>query len=223
VSDLIQIDVAKAEERIAAQMIAFTMPADPDKFPECPIVKRKRDSFPNIGRSMESGLYGMYRTMDGHAVAVKRCLRALRAVESTFDAIYVTGLSGVVPAATVAYLMRKEMLVLRKQDDHGNTISHGSLLEGDIKDVAGIRYMILDDFVSNAGTLRRLLRHLPSNGSLAGVMLYGHPRAKNEIKEGVAKIFHTFPHDDHKRQQRYHMVRRGRSSMLFDIIPQEDD
>ena len=200
---------------VASQMIEFTAPSDPNKFP-----KRNRDRFPN---TTESGRYGMFRTMGGHMVAVKRCLRALRAVESTFDAVYVTGLSGVVPAATVAYLMRKELLVLRKQDDRGDTMSHGALLEGDISNVAGIRYMILDDFVSNAGTLRRLLKYLPSNGVLAGVMLYEHPRAKNEVEGGVAKIFHTYPHGDHKPPLRHHMVRRGRSSMLFDIVPQRED
>jgi len=211
----IQVDMAKVEERVASQMIEFTAPSDPNKFP-----KRNRDRFPNTG---QSGRYGMFRTMGGHMVAVKRCLRALRAVESTFDAVYVTGLSGVVPAATVAYLMRKELLVLRKQDDRGDTMSHGALLEGDISNVAGIRYMILDDFVSNAGTLRRLLKYLPSNGVLAGVMLYEHPRAKNEVEGGVAKIFHTYPHGDHKPPLRHHMVRRGRSSMLFDIVPQRED
>lgn len=193
------------------------------KFPKPPKTKRQRDRFPNTGHTTESGRYGMFRTIDGHAQAVRRCLRALRPIESTFDVLLVTGLSGSIPAAVVAYLMRKEIVVLRKRDDRGDTLSHGSVIEGSATYVEGMRYMILDDFVSNAGTLKRLLAAIPQDGKLAGVLLYGHPRSKNEIEGGVAKIFHTYPNGEYKPPLRWHMVRRGRNSMLFDLLPQKEE
>lgn len=226
---MVQVDMAKLEQKVAASMTGAEMQAlyDKERDAEKPRAKRprrRRDAFPNTGHTTESGRYGMFRTVGGHMLAVQRCLRALRPVEATFDVLYVTGLSGTIPAAVVAYLMQKEIVVLRKTL-HGDydTASHGSLVEGDATMVPGMRYMILDDFVSNAGTLRKLLKHLPSNGSLAGVCLYGHPRSKNEIEGGMAKVFHTYPDGPEKPPQRWHMVRRGRNSMLFDLLPQKED
>jgi hypothetical protein len=185
-----------------------------------PRPRRPRDKFPNTGHTTEIGRYGMFHTSAGHVRSVRRCLRALRSVESTFDALYVTGLSGSIPGAVVAYLMRKEIVVLRKQlgDDCG-TASHGHVIEGGAFDVPGMRFMILDDFVSQAGTLRTLLAQFPSKCKLAGVMLYGHPRSSNEVAGGIAKVFHTHPATG--QPVKWHLVRRGPNSMLFDLVRQD--
>jgi orotate phosphoribosyltransferase len=139
-------------------------------------------------------------------------------IKDTFDALYATGLSGVTVASVVTYLMKKPLLILRTVASDGTTRSHGTLLEGVVEHQAGIRYMILDDFVCNGSTLRRLLNHLPGTGTLAGVCLYTHPRQMSEGELGFAKEFHTDPAT--AQQKRWRLVRRGRESILFDLILQ---
>lgn len=210
------VDFREVEQRVAVAMVegkvTYSKPCSADRFPD-------------TGATAESpGRYGMFRTHEGHALAVKRCLRALRPIRGEFDAIYCTGLSGEIPAATVTYVMKKELLVLRKQRG-SDTMSHGQLLEGSVKDVSGTRYIIIDDFVSGGGTLKRLMQHLPSNGSLVGVLLYGHPVSPNERDHGAPATQINIAKDGDSATVRerlwFNLVRRGRNSMMFDLVPSD--
>lgn len=185
----------------------------------------KRDRFPNTGEGGGlNGRYGMHRRHTDHALAIKRCMRALRPIKDTFDCLYVTGLSGLSPAAYVAYVLKKDLLILRKASKEGDTWSHGSTLEGEAQYREGTRYMILDDFVANGDTMRRLFARLPVNGKLVGAMLYGHPRTDAERDGEPAKMLNIYSEDEDNwiATARYHMIRRGPNSMLFDFIKQED-
>ena len=180
-----------------------------DEFPK-PVV----DKFPN---REGPGDYGMHRTVMGLDLAVARCINALTPVAETFDAVYVTGLSGVVPGAVVCHLLRKELLVLRKDHEY-STDSHGVLVEGVAKERDALRYVILDDFVANGGTMRRLLQYRPRHGEIVGVVLYGHPRGEREIANGYAKEFWQTRETSGEDKQ-WRLVRRGPESLLFDLVP----
>jgi len=204
--------------------VTFSQPTSPSTYPTKSAVRQaktcardtaaKIDNFPNVD-APEEGRYAMHRTREGHALSIQRCLRALRPVKDTFDALFVTGLSGIAPGAAVAYALKKELLILRKINAEGDTASHGSWLEGEAQWQNDARYMIIDDFVSNGGTLEKLFKALPTNGTLVGAMLYGHPRTKSERNGQPAKIVYLGGHVC------YHLVRRGPRSMLFNFIKQE--
>jgi adenine/guanine phosphoribosyltransferase-like PRPP-binding protein len=182
--------------------------------------KRVRDRFP-IERDVEG--YGMHRTPEGHKLAVNRALRALRPIINTFDIIYVTGLSGTMVGAVVGYLLNKPVLNLRKVDAHGSTHSHGHVMEGGGveygdagKNLQLKRLLIIDDFVSNGNTLKRLYKMKPSTCTIVGIMLYSHGIRNGEKKEGFTRMFHF---DEGPKC----IVRRGPTSMLFDLQDHKGD
>lgn len=202
----IEADLAQAEVAVASSMVSCA-PAPvvlPKKSP------RKRDVFPKSEHM--AGDYGMHRTRMGHEKAVRRCLRALRPIRDSFDVLYVTGQSGIVPGAVVAHLLKKDLVILRKQDES----SHGSRVEGSARDRSGARFMILDDFISHASTLSKLLTYLPNTAKLVGITLYGHPRKEKEVDAGYAKEF-WFERPNLPDVQ-YRVVRRGPTLMVFDLV-----
>jgi adenine/guanine phosphoribosyltransferase-like PRPP-binding protein len=174
------------------------------------------DKFPNV--KSVSADYQLHRSTIGMNTMVARCMKALRPIRDQFDALYVTGLSGEVPGAVLSYLWNKDLIVLRKQDAYGGTGSHGTAIEGDAWGRIGVRYVILDDFCANGGTLGRLMDSRPRHGILVGICLYGHPRGEREIEAGYAKgpiaegnyCSSTVWKDNY-------LVRRGATSMLFDF------
>lgn len=174
-------------------------------------------NFPDVRD--KSGRYGVWNTPEGLDQIVQRTLKHLRPICHTFDCLIVTGLSGVVPGAVVAHLMYKDLLILRVQDSHGSTNSHGMLLEGDAGTREGVRYMFLDDFVSAAKTLKRVMEYCPTRGGskLVGVCLYGHPLSTDERAQGKAKMFSIYHDGEYKAPTNYDLVRRGPKSLLFDI------
>ena len=71
--------------------------------------------------------------------------------ELEFDCIACRGVSGVIPAAVVAWKLNKRLLVVRKEEERRD--SHASsLLEGWLAP----SYIIIDDFVSMGGTIRAI-------------------------------------------------------------------
>jgi hypoxanthine phosphoribosyltransferase len=82
--------------------------------------------------------------------AVARIILALTPVETEFDAVLCTGLSGIVPSAIYCYMTGKRLVVLRRPNEG----SHGQWLEGSVYDT---NYVIVDDFVATGDTLKRLL------------------------------------------------------------------
>lgn len=80
---------------------------------------------------------------------VKKVIADLKGVD--FDAIAVQGVSGLIMGPIVAYLMNKNLVVVRKQGEK----SHASQLVE--SPVSSGKYVILDDFV-NSGTTARTIR-----------------------------------------------------------------
>ncbi len=173
-------------------------------------MRRRRLAFPNHNLHFGGcGAYGLHRTAIGHRLAVRRVSYALRHIENEFDAIYVTGQSGIVPGSVVAWCLKKPLVILRKDEE----CSHGQRIEGGDDNCANMRLVIVDDFVSRAGTMERLLSH-PSIGRVVAVCLYGQPRTNKEIEAGYAKTWATTRY----MNEWLRLVRRGPRSLLFDVV-----
>lgn len=69
-----------------------------------------------------------------------------------FDTIVVTGISGTVPGAIIAHLMGKQLAVVRREKER--TVGGGGPVEGHL----GGRWIVIDDFISTGGTLRRVVK-----------------------------------------------------------------
>lgn len=174
--------------------------ARPDIFPR----KRKDDYDPGHE-------YGLHRSHVGFVTAVKRCYKALAPIRDTFDMIYVTGQSGIIPASVIAWRLEKSLIILRKK---GET-SHGTRIEGDTHHNYG-RYIILDDFVSSGKTLNDLIDNKPPFATLAGVCLYGQRWYEREVEDGYTKNF-NIPVFDPKNTHTCKLVRRSLTSLMFDL------
>lgn len=181
---------------------------------------RRGLKFPNHSPKYAAGSYQMHTTHTGLREAVARCMKALRRIADQFDAIFVTGQSGIVPGSIVAYQLKKELIILRKDKEN----AHGAMVEGKAYGTPGIRYVIIDDFVSGGSTLARLLQMRPylPNATLVAICLYGHPRTNKELRAGCIKemelsatVFN--PAAKVCDKELVHVVRRGPTSILFDL------
>lgn len=85
---------------------------------------------------------------------VAKIVKELRNVE--FDALAVRGVSGLIMAPIVAYLLNKHVIVVRKPKDversHANEIVESPITTGD--------YVIFDDFVGSGETAREIQRQI---------------------------------------------------------------
>lgn len=179
-------------------------------------VARRRDRFPNDGsRYASSGIYRMHTSAPGLRTAVSRCLRALRPIQDTFDAIFVTGQSGIVPGAACAWVLKKELIILRKEGES----SHGQMVEGASHACEGLNYIMLDDFIANGGTLTKLLRAAPPTGKMIALCLYGHPRSKSECTSKFTHEMHydTDPFNPAAPKYVVTVKRQGPNSLLHDL------
>lgn len=85
-----------------------------------------------------------------------------------FDTIVATGVSGMIVAPVLAYSLRKNLLVVRKQNDGSHS---GSLLEG----FYGKRLLLVDDFMDSGKTVDRVFKQLffgLSDVKLVGAYMY---------------------------------------------------
>lgn len=76
---------------------------------------------------------------------------ALRPYRCDINAVYCTGLSGIIPSSIYAYAHRLELVVLRRDEER----SHGRMIEGATLDHH--KFAIIDDFIDTGATLKRLL------------------------------------------------------------------
>lgn len=91
---------------------------------------------------------------DLRRMTVENVIRVLRHYD--FDAIAFTGLSGSLIVPTVAMLMNKTLLAVRKDNDKCHS---GRLVEGDYN---ARRYIIVDDMISSGDTLRSIVDKISS-------------------------------------------------------------
>lgn len=81
---------------------------------------------------------------------IQHCLEVLRPIRDEFDAIVGTGCSGLTMGATLAYLLDKNFVIVRKDGDRSHS---GFAVEGN----PGYSYVIVDDLVCSGKTMQRIL------------------------------------------------------------------
>ncbi len=85
-----------------------------------------------------------------------------------FDTIVVHGVSGLVIGATLAYLLKKQLCIVRKHDEYSHSACK---VEGHEPE----RYIFVDDFISGGATLRHVRDRLHDrfpNAACVGVYLW---------------------------------------------------
>ena len=84
-----------------------------------------------------------------------RDAQMIRDSDLEFDAIYVSGLSGIIPGAIVANKLGKQLIIARKPD----TNSHATMIvEG--MPTCKFTYIVYDDFVCSGSTLKRMAKQM---------------------------------------------------------------
>lgn len=82
---------------------------------------------------------------------VARCVRHLKPIAHTFDAVAITGVSGLIGAA-VADRLKKGIIVVRKGEQrHSSHRVEGSLAE---------RYIFIDDQIDTGQSIKRVLNNI---------------------------------------------------------------
>lgn len=118
-----------------------------------------------------------YITRKGLNATLRTLNRVLKPHLGEFEAIVVSGLSGIIPAAIMAAKWKKQLVVVRKDDER----THGVAMEGAAfwPEQPGFKkgwpYIVLDDFTARGNTLRRIYQALRNRGHDLPVytVLYG--------------------------------------------------
>jgi adenine/guanine phosphoribosyltransferase-like PRPP-binding protein len=106
-----------------------------------------------------------------------------RGFHRTFDAIAITGVSGALFGIPLAYMLNKELIIIRKAEKrHSGRIEGGGYLLG-MRNAR--RYIIVDDLVESGKTLkfiRRSVRKETPTAKLVGVLTV------ERLSEGVVSF-----------------------------------
>lgn len=92
-----------------------------------------------------------------------------------FDAIAVCGTSGMLIGPIIAYLLNKEIIVVRKKLDAERSNCHSNhTVEFSLDHELEHKYVIIDDLISRGYTVSRIIEQLSlkSNFSCAGIILW---------------------------------------------------
>lgn len=105
---------------------------------------------------------------------IKRCRQALKTID--YDAIVVTGVSGLSVGATIAYLTGKQLIVVRKEDEQSHACFR---VEG--LPVTDFKYVILDDFICSGDTVIKIAQKMKecvkySKAEFVGLIQYSENR-----------------------------------------------
>lgn len=105
------------------------------------------------------------------ATVAKRVCKSLKKLQKKlkFDAIAFTGTSGAAIAYPVSVLTGMHLICVRKTSEK----SHGKRIEGTFKNVR--RYIILDDFIAEGGTIKKIAEELAKESDAA---YYDYDRAR---------------------------------------------
>lgn len=97
---------------------------------------------------------------------IENALEVLKPRSSDFASIAVRGMSGATIGAILAYLLKKDLIIVRKSDhDTHSTYNPEGRLDGS-------PYIIVDDLISSGYTMRAILNKIKSRGVLVGAYLY---------------------------------------------------
>jgi len=105
---------------------------------------------------------------------IKRVRKALKDVD--YDAIVVTGVSGLSVGATIAYLTGKQLIVVRKEEERSHACYE---IEGLPR--VDFKYIILDDFVCAGNTVVKIAEKMKekvqySKATYVGLVQYSENR-----------------------------------------------
>lgn len=102
--------------------------------------------------------------------SIKMATNALKVNTVRFDAIAMRGVSGLTFGSTLAYRLRKNIIVIRKPAD-GTHSKQAVEYRPDT-----LSCIIVDDLISSGDTIRAMLKALREHGiACRGVYLYGTP------------------------------------------------
>jgi hypothetical protein len=113
-----------------------------------------------------------------------------------FDAIAVSGLSGLTFGPLLAHLNQKELIAIRKQDDTSNHSNR--IVETVYRPSSKFRYIILDDLISSAATvyyIREVLNKFLKKSKLVGMWRYDirEPVKMKFLADQIKKLGEYFP------------------------------
>jgi orotate phosphoribosyltransferase-like protein len=114
-------------------------------------------------------------------VILPRARRILRKYQ--FDSIAFRGVSGALTAPILAYMLRKNLLAVRKEPNEDGWSHSTGMVEGDAN---ARRYIIVDDFVSSGKTIRKIFERLREFAPSARCLGILEIEAINNIK------FHSY-------------------------------
>jgi orotate phosphoribosyltransferase-like protein len=124
---------------------------------------------------------------------VNKAVTCLKRHKDEFDAIAFRGMSGAALAPILAYLLNKELVIVRKLTSHKRTHAH-QRVEGNVE---GLRYIIVDDFVFSGATISRTIgainRYLRGSEPATCVALYLY----NDCNFGVDGSQHFYARNTH--------------------------
>jgi hypothetical protein len=96
---------------------------------------------------------------------VNQAIRTLKKMADKFDFIAFRGNSGALIAIPVAYKLKKQLTVIRKENREQRHSGR------DVEGVTTGRYFIMDDFISSGKTIEEIVKMLPY-AQCVGIWLY---------------------------------------------------
>lgn len=115
--------------------------------------------------------------------AVRDAVKALK--DKNFDTIAVSGVSGLLLGPILAYKLKKELIVVRKnQGAHSSHITEGY--------DRSKRYIIVDDVVSSGATLHRIIEAV---SKLTRTYEYGKNGQESRFESSVLEGVYFYGHD----------------------------
>lgn len=126
-----------------------------------------------------------YRTFDDLEAAVRCANVELREYADDFDALVVTGMSGMAVGFPLALRLRKPIMVCRKPDDDCHQ-SGGCVVGMTRAQARFARLLWVDDFISSGDTLERVKYTVDSFEPTARIV--GHYLYQGEYGEGQNTI-----------------------------------
>ena len=150
---------------------------------------------------MKNGIVSSYLEDGLEKSSARKAIRGMKKLilksNIEFDAIAYTGQSGALVAPTIAYLLNKHLIMVRKDVELSGSHSFNRV-EGYVNKNEPINYIIIDDFVETGKTINTIHEkiadaagNLPSNIILKGIFLWNSWRRDKSIviKGKKYKIF----------------------------------
>lgn len=121
---------------------------------------------------------------------VSKAVKILKPIVDRFDGIAFRGASGMIPGSILSHLLRKSIVLVRKDEKRHSRRS----VEGDL---AISSYIIVDDQISTGATIKEIIKQVNAFAlhppRLYGVLLFGSQC------EGVDLEFHPITYYEVKR------------------------